>query len=251
MRHVAFALAALGLVCVLAPTGRAGGDEAKAIIDKAIKAHFPKGLDTKNKGLRTQSKGTVHVQGLDLAYTSQTAMQLPTKFKEVVELTVMGKQVTVTSVFNGKEAWIKANDMEIKVEKEILDEFKDAAYSMGMVQGLFLKDKTLKFSLIGEVQVKGKPAVGVKITREGKKDISLYFDKGTGLITKVEMRKRDLMSGQEVTEERIITEYQDVADRKVARKVEVVRDGKNYLEAEITDVQILDSVDDAEFVRPQ
>ncbi len=250
MRRLAVALAALGLVGMLAPFTRAGGNDTSAIIDKAVKAHFPKGLDTKNKGLRTTSKGKLHIMGLDLDFTQQITVQMPSKFKEVLDMNIQGKPITVTSVFNGKEGWIKANDKDVKVEKEILDEFKEAAYTMGLVQGLFFKDKSLKFSSLGEVQVNGKPAVGVRVSRKGKKDVSLYFDKTTGLLSKVEMRKRDFMSGQEVTEERIITSYQKIGDRMVARRVQVKRDGNDLLDAEVTDLQIVESIDDAEFGRP-
>ena len=152
----------------------------------------------------------------------------------------------------GGEKWVKlADGNEVKVTDEILDEFKEAAYSMQLMQGLFMKDKSVKYASLGAVQVKGKPAAGVRVSREGKKDINLYFDNGTGLVTKVEMRKRDIMSGQEVTEERYITEYQEVSGRKVAKKVEVQRDGKALIEAEVTEMQILEKVDDSEFVQPK
>ncbi len=109
----------------------------------------------------------------------------------------------------------------------------------------------MKFAALGEIQVKGKPALGVRVSREGKKDISLYFDKATGLMAKAEMRKRDIMSGQEVTEERFVLEYQNLADRKVAKKVEVQRDGKPLLEAEVVDVQVVEKLDDSEFAQPK
>jgi hypothetical protein len=251
MRRLAYSLAALGLAYLLAWSGPARADEAAAIIDKAIKAHFPKGIDAKNKGLRTKSKGTLHVMGLDLEYTQEFCAQVPTKFKEVMDMVVMGQPVNVTTVYNGKEGWIKSNNMDVTVTDEILTELKEAAYGMGLMQGLFLKDKDLKYSLLGEIEINGKPALGVKISKEGHKDISLYFDKTTGLMAKLEMRRRDLMSGQEVTEERFITEYQVVKDRKVAKKVEVKRDGKPLIEAEVTEVQILEKVEDSEFVKPE
>jgi hypothetical protein len=251
MRRMAQIVLALSLPCVLALTGWAGEDDAAAIINKAIKAHFPKGVDTKNTGSRTKSKGTLHVMGLDLEYTQEVSVQAPDKFKEAMELTVMNNKVVVTTVFNGKEGWIRAGDKDVPVSDEILDELKDAAYSISLMQGLFTKDKTVKFAVVGDTKVKDKPAVGIRVSREGKKDINLYFDKATHLVTKVEMRKRDLMSGQEVTEERFITEYQDMADRKVAKKVEVLRDGKALIEAEIIDVQILPKLDDSEFAKPK
>jgi hypothetical protein len=250
MRATARSLAALGLLCLLAPTGRAA-DEATAIIDKAIKAHFPKGLDTRNTGLRTKSKGTIHVMGLDLDFSQEVAAQMPDKFKEVTELTVMGQNITVTTVFNGKDAWIRAGDKDVPVTDEIRAALKEAVYGVGLMQGVFLKDKAVKFALLGEVKVKDRPAVGVTVSREGHKDINLFFDKETGLIAKVEMRTRDLTSGEEVTEERFITAYQEAAGRKVAKKVEVARDGKPYVEVEVLDVQVLEKVDDGEFVQPK
>jgi len=250
MRQTARILVALCLLLGFAAPGRAE-DEAAAIIDKAVKAHFPKGLDTKNQGLRTKSKGTLHVAGMDLPFTQEVAVQMPNKLKEVMELTVMDKPITVTSVYDGKEAWIRAGDRDVKITDEILAEFKDAVYGMGLMQGIFLKDKSVTFTRLGEVKVKDRPAVGVTASRKGSKDINLFFDKETGLLAKVEMRRRDLMSGEEVTEERIITEYQDAGGRKVAKKVEVLRDGKPFLEAEVTEVKVLEKVDDSEFARPK
>lgn len=244
-------LLALSFPFVLTLSGWAGDGESAALIEKAIKAHFPKGLDTKNQGVRTKAKGTLHVMGVDLEFTQEVSVQAASKFKEVMQLNVMNKDITVTTVFNGKEGWIRTGDKDVDVTAEMLDEFKEAVYSIGLMQGLFLKDKSVKFSLLGEVQVKGKPALGLTLSRKGKKDISVFFDKGTGLISKVEMRKRDFMSGQEVTEERFILEYQDQDGRKVAKKVEVVRDGSPLMEAEVTSVQIFEKIDDGEFVQPK
>jgi outer membrane lipoprotein-sorting protein len=240
------------LLCAAVLALRAGGEgEAEAIIAKTIKAHFPKGLDMKNKALRMKSKGTLHIMGLDLDYAQEVAIHMPNKFRESMEMNVMNQNVAVTSVYNGKDAWIVANGKEVPINDDIRNEFKEAAENMAIMQGLFLKDKSLKFSLVGDMKVKGKDAVGVIVSREGKKDITLYLDKATGLMAKVELRKRDLMTGQEVTEERFITEYQDAQGRKVAKKVEVLRDGKPFIEAEVQEVQILPKIDDSEFTQPK
>lgn len=250
MRRSLQTLMTVGLLFGLALTARAD-DDALKVIDKAVKAHFPKGLDTKNQASRTKTKGTLHVMGLDLEYTQEVSVQAPDKFKEVMELNVMGNKVLVTSVFNGKEAWIRSGDTDVNVTDEILAEFKEAASMLRLTQGLFLKDKAMKYSIVGEAKVKGKPAVGVLVTREGKKNITLYFDKETGLLAKVEARKKDLMSGQEVNEERFITEYSDVEGRKTAKRVEVQRDGKEFLEAEVLEVKVFEKLDDSEFTQPK
>ncbi len=225
-------------------------DEADDILAKAVKAHWPKGVNEKMKAYFGKNKGTLYVQGLELPFTQQVWIQHPGKFKEVMELSVMNVAVKTQTVFDGKNGWIKVNDMDIPVKEEILEEFQEMAYMMSLGQLTGLKDKGLKLSLLGEVEVNGKPAVGVKLSKEGKKDIDLYFDKATGLTAKSQRRARDFMSGQELTEERIITAYHEVGDRKMPKKVEVQRDGKKLLEVEIVESRVVEQHDDSEFAKP-
>jgi hypothetical protein len=140
--------------------------------------------------------------------------------------------------------------MKNAVPDEILNEFKEQAHAMQMLQGLSLKDKALKLSIIGEEKINNKPAIGVKVEKEGHKPIDIFFDKATGLVAKSQRRVRDMQSGQEANEERVITEYQDVGGRKLAKKVEVKRDGKPYVELEVLEAKLLDKIDDSEFAEP-
>lgn len=255
MRRLMLAAAVGGLLAVLALRGQAGGDEVQAIIDKAVKAHHPKGINSKNTAYQGKNKGTIHVMGLDLEFTQEISLQSPPgKFKEVMDMSVMGVQVKSTTVYDGKEGWIKVSvnnmDKDIPVKDELLDEFKEMSYMMGLSNFQGLKAKDAKVSLIGDAQVNGKPAVGLRISKEGKKDISLYFDKETGLMVKTERRAKDFQGGQEVTEERIIQAYQDVAGQKMAKKVLVNRDGKKLLEAEVIESRFIEKLDDAEFAKP-
>lgn len=249
MRRVICMFASVGLLLGLACHARAG-DEALAIVEKAMKAHLGGQKEKKRLAYQGKNKGTLFIGGMELEFTQNMSIQSPDKFKEVMEMTVNNQRVLVTTVFNGKEGWVKANDMDIKVDDDMLKEFKEAAYAMGLGQMSAFKDKSIKLSLIGEVQVNGKPAVGVTVSKEGKRDIAMYFDKATGLTAKIERRARDFMSGQEVNEERIITEYQDVEGRKMPKKVVVNRDGNKLLEAEVVELRFVERLDDSEFARP-
>ena len=81
-------------------------------------------------------------------------------------------------------------------------------------------------------------------------DSSLYFDKDTGLLAKTERRAVDPMSGQEVNEERIVTEYQKLEGMQSPKRILVNRDGKKFMEAEIVEVKFLDKVDPQTFGKP-
>src|SRR4051812_44920608 len=136
MRRLLFPCAVLCMAVgfLLADRSPAQEGEALAIINKAIKAHFPKGLDKKNQGVITKTKGTLHISGLDLPYMNEVSVH-PPKFKEVMTLTVQDKTISVTTVFNGTKGWIRADDKEVPLTDAILDELKEAAYTMEMMQG--------------------------------------------------------------------------------------------------------------------
>jgi hypothetical protein len=212
-----------------------------------MKAHGVK--DAKPLAFRGKNKGTLHVMGVDLEMTQEITVQPPGKFKEIMDLSVMGQTIHVATVYNGKDAWIKRNGEKVDVTDEIRNELLQASYMLQLSQGLLAKDKSLKLSLLGEAKVNDKPAVGVKVEKEGKKPIDFYFDKETGLIAKTQRQVKD-MSGQDVTEERIVKEYQDVNGRKMAKKVEVKRGGNPFMEVEVVETKLVDKVDDSEFVEP-
>src|SRR5437763_974410 len=83
-------------------------DDAKAILDKAVKAHGGAEKLGKIKAQTSKAKGRIEVAG-GLDFTQESTVQHPNKFKEVVHLTVNGQQIDVTTVYNGKEGWINAN----------------------------------------------------------------------------------------------------------------------------------------------
>jgi hypothetical protein len=251
MRRISCMLVASCLYLGLVLVSRAGQDrEADAILDKALKAHLGNAKKDSSIGYKGKNKGTLYILGMEIEFTQEITLHIPKRFKEEMEMTIMGQNVKVKTVFDGKNGWIKANDKDIKVSDEILAEFKAVANIMGISQGIFVKDKSLKLSLLGEAQVNGKPALGVKASRNDK-EVNFYFDKKTGLTAKVERRTKDFMTGQEVTEERIITEYQKVSGRQTPKKVVINRDGKKFLEAEVVESQYLDRIDDSEFAKPE
>src|SRR3989442_5603424 len=105
-------------------------------------------------------------------------------------------------------------------------------------------------ALLPEMVGEAKPAAGVRVRSRGHKDINLYFDKKASLLVMVQRRTDDPMSGEEVNEERIITEYQDVQGIKTTKKSVIFRNGKKYLDMEVVEAKYLEKVDDREFAKP-
>src|SRR5438094_592207 len=117
-------LLSAGVCLVLGLAGRvAAADETQAIIDKAIKAHGGKDKLAKAKASEVKTKGKIHLGG-GIAFTGETYVQVPDKFKTVLELEVNNMNINVTTVFNGDKAWVKANGEKIKLDDNLKKEIQ-------------------------------------------------------------------------------------------------------------------------------
>jgi hypothetical protein len=249
MRKLLFGSLAVALVLGFVP-GAFAQDEVKSIIEKAVKAHGGAERINKLKCVQTKSKGKLELLG-GIEMTQEVSIKYTGKFREVADMEIAGQKVRVISVFDGSKASITANGQAVEVTDKIMEEFREGAHALKVARLTnLLTDKSLQLSLVGESKVENRPVVGVKIAGKGHRDIDLYFDKASGLLVKVQTRKNDLQTMQEVDEERIIKEYRLVDGLQTAKTVLVNHDGKKYLEVEVIDVKYLDDIDDSEFQKP-
>ncbi len=231
-------------------SGARADDTPKDIITNAIKAHGGEELLTKNKAGQTKNKGKIDIPGVGEAeFTQETSFMLPDKFKESMELKIMNQTINILTLGNGDKTVIEVNGKAIDIPDGAKEVLKDVGYLMkvGRLAAL-VKEKGFELNIIGEDKVEDKPVIGVRVSSKGHKDISLYFDKKTNLLAKIEHRTVDPTSGNEVNEERIILKYTKNKDGiPIPKNVLVKRDGKKFLEAEVLEVTFLEKLDDSEF----
>jgi len=247
-RLLSFSLSAL-VVVGFAPMLKAADDDPKEIVAKAIKAHGGEEFLTKNKAAQLKSKGKINIPGAgELDFTQETAFMLPDKFRDSIDLTVMNMTINVKTLVNGETVSLEVNGKEVDGADKVKKAIKDTGHVMDVGRLVTLKDKAYELSLIGEDKVEGKKVIGIRVAKKGQKDVSLYFDKETGLIAKLEYRGAEPGTDNEVNEERIIKEYEKNKDGiPLAKKVVVKHDGKTFLEAEVLEVKHFEKLDDSEF----
>lgn len=238
-------------VIVLGLVASASADDVKPILEKAINAHGGAEALAKYKAGHSKHKGKLTLPGVgEIDFTQEIAFMLPDKFKETLEFEIMNKKITVVTMANGDKISIEANGMAIDVTDAIKKALADARYMMRSARlATLVKDKGYEFSSLGEVKVEGKPAVGILVKSKGQKDISLFFNKETGLLAKLEHRTIEGMTGQEITEERIVLEYGKKSEQGIAmpKKILIKHDGKTFMEAEVIEAKLLEQLDDGEF----
>ena len=235
---------------VLAGSVRAD-DAAKKIVDKAIAAHGGADLLAKNKDKATISKAKMTI---DVAGGIEGTMESfigDKKFKHIVEGTVMGMKFNQIVCYDGKEMWVTFNGKIVvtKTGKD-LDPIKEAIYSEEMAGLVLLNDKDLELAVIGDSKIGENEVVGIRVSKKDHKDVSLFFDKKTGLLTKIDSRNVDFESNQEVAEEKLMHDYKKIDGMMRPTRVVVNRNDKKYIEMEFTEQKQVDKLDDGTFDKP-
>jgi hypothetical protein len=236
------------MACLLwAAAGRADDQaEARAIVDKAVKAMGRDKLE-QNKAATWKGKGKIFFQDQAIDFTSDWFVE-PGKQRADFELDFMGMKIKQSRVVNGDKGWTKTNDTVDDMDKETLAEEKHSLYAQRVGQLLVLRDPAYQLSLLGDSKVGDRPAVGVKVAHAGQRDIRLFFDKETGYLLKSEGRVKDVQSGgTEMTNETFYLDYKDASGLREPGKIQIKRDGKLFLEFELSDFQRKPKLDDSVF----
>jgi hypothetical protein len=247
-RGLAVALV-LGLLCHARAQGQ--GD-AKAVIDKAIAAQGgAKNLD-KLKMVVLKAKGTLLFGDLEVPFTADMRQQQPSQARSAFKLSLMGKELTVVQVLNGDKGWLQIEGMTTDADAQALATAKEELYS-SRVQMLtpLLADKGFTLTALGESTINGKAALGVKVASAGQKDISLYFDKSSGLLIKLTRPGTDPLKKQAVTQDEYYSDYKEFDGVKMPTKMLVNQDGKKSMTVELNEITFPSSFDAKLFARPE
>jgi hypothetical protein len=250
-RHLALAVGFVIAVGAPARADEADAKAARALVDQAIKAHGGAEAISKFGASTAKFKGTFHGMGMNLPMTGDLFANGPDQFKVDITVEAGGMTIPIVNVIDGDKGWAKVADQVVELNPDQLAEARDQAYA-GWVVTLapLVKGKDFTLATAGEVLVDDKPALGVKVSSKGRGDVTLYFDKASHLLVKYESRVKDEGTGQEVTEEAFPTDYKEVQGTKQAMKFKTLRDGKLYLEGEMTEITLSDKLDAGTFAKP-
>lgn len=244
MRGICFAGLVVGVVALNLPV-RA---DDKPADDAAVRDLVKKAIDKAGKQDKlaklayhsVAAKGTLDVEGVPVEFTSETEYHLPDKAESKYKLESQGKKVTVVQHINGDHGSIHVNGEEKKLEGAHLAEALEELYDQRVFQLFPLLEAEFKLSALPDETVEGKPASGVKVAHDGRKDISLYFDKESGLLVKAVRQAVDPRSAKEHKREVIFSEAKDAANGpKYPGKMVVYEDGRKVADVTVTDLKVL------------
>ena len=226
-------------------------ETARAVIEKAIEAQGGETQVAKLRIMRikVELKMDLGPDQKDVPVILEDTWQMPDNYKTVSRFKVSGETLTHTMVIDGEKGWEQVNAQVMDLPKSRLVEFREQKHGEDLDRLAFLKEKGHELSLLEEIKIHGKPAVGALIKSKGHRDVKLYFDKSSGLLVKRE-RQIGGDAGKEVLQEVFFSDYQEQDGLKHYRKISGFHDGKKFAEGTVTEVEFFDKLDPKVFAKP-
>jgi hypothetical protein len=249
MKRYQCAILAAGLLLGLGRVTWADDEEAKAVIDKAVKALG--GPTDASKAFSWKTKGTLTINDSDNKFTTKITSQGINRHRQEFDAEIEGNPVKGVTVLDGDKGWRKIGEDVTKLEDDALNNEKRMTYLQVVGQSpSFLKGEGFKIESAEEEKVDGKPATQLKITGPDGKEFELYFDKASSLPVKLTATVADF-EGNEYKQDMTLSNFKDFGGIKRATKVATKRNGKKFVEQEVSDFKVLDNVDKDAFAEPK
>jgi hypothetical protein len=239
-------------VCLfLAAPARA--DEAKEILDRAIKALG--GADKLNalQAVTWKSKGTFETDNFKAEFTDEWSAQAEVQYRWHLDVTLEGGTKSGALVLNKDKGWFtiegapQAQDIPKDLQALLRTDFRVMRIAERLVT---LKDKAHQLMPLGELKIEDRAAVGVKVTHKDWPDLDLFFDKETGLPVRGEIRLKESQDGQEVVHTFYFKDYKEIKGIKHFTKISLRRDDKPIIDLDLTEVDLHEKLDDSTFDKP-
>ncbi|MFL5240488.1 MAG: hypothetical protein ACJ8FY_00110 [Gemmataceae bacterium] len=220
MRPVCFGSLVVCLPMVSLSTLRADNQaESKPLLEKAIKEMGGDAKLAKLKSGSWKAKITGQEDGKEIVLTSEGLWQGRDQYKMDVEMQINGMTKKALLVINRENGWAQEGGNTKDAPKEILVFIKNVVYAMRVPQMLpSFSDKEFTLSPLGEVKVGDVEAAGLRIAHKDFKEVSLFFDKKSGLPNKAEITLTDPGS-REITIECFFSEYKEFAKSRQTNRL--------------------------------
>jgi hypothetical protein len=242
---------AVVLAVALSPVASADDHaDARAILDAGIKAQGGEAILSRFTAVHSKTKGNWHDGG------EKTPVSYESFFDGSDKSRILSfdedNKLTSIEVINGKEGWEKDDDQVTETLSGVkLDSRRENVYVNWVSQLFPLKEKEFHLSVLDEINVKGRSAVGILVKHEKHEPVKLYFDKESHLFVKLQHKFKNVDDGKEYDEECFVSDYRSVQETKQPFKVEVLWNKEMIFDVVVTETKMYDKpLDEKLFLKP-
>ncbi len=221
------------------------------VIERAIAAYGGAKKLKKSKAAQVEMKGTIE-NPVKAKVSGNTFLQQPDHLRNELDIDFNGNSVSLVQVYDGKRLWLKVMGKVVEVKnKNALQEMKRNLYVESVGNLISLSQTKYKLSPLGELKIKGKPTIGVRVSSKGQDDVSMYFDAKTFLLAKMEYSTMNAQQMKQINVEKFFSDYKKSNGITMPTRIVMHSDGNPFADLEIVNIQLFDRLDPSLFKKPE
>jgi len=236
-------------LCLFCSAGQQ--DRTKEFLHNAIEANGGREALARIFTHYSSTKGVLRApDGREIALRTETWLALPDRARVITTAKIDGKELRTVHVLNGDKAWRKTDGADAReLSKEQMIETREKVHQWKVGRLFPLLEDGYTVQLLGEDIVEGRKLLAVRVIAKGRRDVQLYFEKGTLKLAAIssravvpsgkEMILRDLYTGRKSFDG---VEYPTRIVRMIDSAVNTIED--------VTEFIPLKNVDEKLFERP-
>ena len=252
MRKFLVATSALGGLLALGNVSLSGdAKDVRAVIDRAVEAHGGAARLAKFKVHTMKGTGKFYGAGDALDFTLAATSHGDKQFHAAIDLNIVGQDLKIVLVVDGAKGWEKINCDVKDMPADELAEHQEQMHADAVIGLRPLGSRDYQLAPLGEVKVGDHPAVGVRVSRKGRRDVNLFFDKAKGHLVKSEQVIKDIKAGgNEANQVVFYSDYKEFQGTRQPTRILVERDGAKFTDTQVTELRLQENADSGTFDRP-
>jgi hypothetical protein len=168
-----------------------------------------------------------------------------------LETKLLNRLYKATAIVSGNDAWVRELDsMTREMEKERKVEFHHRMYAMKLSMLTGLKDPGVTLTSFGESKDGNQALAGIKVTKQGQREVRLYFDTKTWFLSKLETKVISEFTMEEVEQTVRFEEYFKQDGVVFSKKIVILREGKPFVTEEVIEPKAHEKLDAKLFQKP-
>lgn len=226
---------------------QAGSESPRAVLDRAIEAVG--GEQQLRKLAKSQYKSGVcsYING-----QPQPEMQWRwlIRLPDCLRQEIIDHRQAASYVLRGSEGWVQTDGEYGTMRERAVQALRDDLHGLKIQYLLEAREPYYHLQMLPPKRVEGTWSVGILVRGDGVPDVSLYFDKGSGLLVKSEMHVRDMLLGHTLFQEIYFKGYENLQGLKYPMHLVIYQDYSKFREIKVKEVKFLETIRDSEFIRP-
>jgi hypothetical protein len=219
------------------------------VLDRAIKAVGGEQHLRKLANSQYRSEVTSFVAGeRQPAWQEKSLIRLP----DCIKHEVTDRKQSATYVLHGTHGWVQFDGQTETMGPREIAARREDLHCIKIQYLLEAKEPRYRLRMLPDKRVEGTLSAGILVSGDGVPDVSLYFDKGSGLLVKSEMRIRDKAMGHSVFREIFLPPkgYENIDGLKYPMLSIIYNDYSKSQEIKVKEIKFLETIRESEFLRP-